>query len=181
MYIGKTLKSGVNAAVIVRRTTEKRLLTKCFRGTTLPLAGNFLRWGSAEELFRDREVMEHFLAELDELWSKRDFGTSSVSIVHSMPVGWESTSALQNYADGDLEEFDLNRRSCGLRVKPSRTDLLAPQTNELTIVFEFKSEDDKAVAIVHSIYLGSDVGELDGDVTDREKRVFFDWSHPGAD
>lgn len=180
MYIGKTLKSGRSAAIIVRRSTEERLQTKCFRGTSLPLAGNFLRWGSAEELFRDREVMERFIAELDELWSKQEFGTHSLSIAHSMPVGWESTASLPNYTEADLEEFDLNRRSWGLRVKPTRTDLLAPKTNDFTVVFQFKPEDSKAVAIVHSIYPGSDVGELNGDVTAREKRVFFDWSHPGA-
>lgn len=180
MYIGKTLKSGVGVAIVVRRTTEERLWTKCFRGIALPLAGNFLRWCTAEDLFRDAGVMEHFLAELDELWSKQEFGTSSVSIVHSMPVGWESTDALENYAEDDLEEFHLNRKSWGLRVKTSRADLLAPKTHEFTLVFEFKSEGGEAVAVIHSIYPGSDVGELDGDVTDREKRVFFDWSHPGA-
>lgn len=180
MYIRNTLNSGTRASIIVRRTTEERLWSKCFRGTALQLAGNFLRWCSADQLFRDCEVMEHFLAELDELWSKQEFGTSSVSINHSMPVGWESTDALENYAEDDLEEFRLNSRSWGLRVKPSRTGLLAPKTNELTLVFEFKSEGGEAVAVVHSIYPGKDVGELDRDVTDREKRVFFDWNHPGA-
>lgn len=180
MYIHNTLNSGVRAAIIVRRTTEERLWSKCFRGTALPLAGNFQRWCSADQLFRDREVMEHFLTELDELWSKQEFGTSSVSIVHSMPVGWESTDELQSYTKDDLEEFHLNRKSWGLRVKPSRTDLLAPKTHEFTLVFEFKSEGDEAVAVVHSIYPGKDIGELDRDVTDREKRVFFDWEHPGA-
>ncbi|MES2994799.1 MAG: hypothetical protein V4681_02100 [Patescibacteria group bacterium] len=180
MFIYKTLNSGIRVAIVVRRTTEERLWTKCFRGTALPLAGNFLRWCSADQLFSDCEVVEHFLTELDELWSKQEFGTSSVSIVHSMPVGWESTGALQNYANDDLEEFHLNRRSWGLRVKPGRTDLLVPKTNELTLVFELKSEGGEAVAVVHSIYPGKDVGELDSNVTDREKRVFFDWEHPGA-
>lgn len=179
MYIGKTLKSGIGAAIIVRRSTKDRLSTKCFRGTSLALAGNFLRWNSADELFRDREIMQHFLSELDEIWSKQDFATHSVSIVYSSPVGWESTDEAKKYAEADLEQFNLNRRSWGKRVHLSRTDLLAPKTSELTIVYEFKPEDDKAVAIVHSIYPGSDVGELSGDVTEREQRIFFDFNHPG--
>lgn len=179
MYIDKTLKSGVGAAIIVRRSTEERLQMKCFRGS-LAFAGNFLRWNSADELFRDGEVMQHFLAELDEMWSKQDFATHSVNIVCSVPLGWESSASCEDYSKNDLEQFNLNRRSWGLRVKLSQKNLLAPRTSELTVVYEFKSEDGKAVAIVHSIYPGSDVGELNGDVTEREKRVFFDWNHPGG-
>ena len=96
-----------------------------------------------------------------------------------MSVGWESTSALSDYKEDDLERFTINRRSKGLRVKMCRTDLLAPKTCELTIVYELKIEDDKLVAIIHSIYPGQDIGELRGNVTVREKRVFFDWNHPG--
>ncbi len=179
MFIEKNLKSGVIAAIVVRSTTKNRLDTKCFRGTSEVLAGNFCLWNSAEELFSDREVMGHFLAELDEMWLAQNFGTHSVGVVYPTHVGWESTSPLKNYDEKDLEQFDLNRQSWGLRVKPASIDLLAPQTNELTIVYEFKSEDDRPVAVVHSIYPGKDIGELYGDVTDREQRVFFDWFHPG--
>lgn len=179
MFIGKVLDKGGDVAIIVRSQTEERLRTTCFRDTTQPLAGKFFRWSSVEELFHDHEVMEHFLAELSELWSQQEFGTSSVSIVHSMPVGWESTAPRSNYAYEDLEEFQLNRRSSALRVDCSRTDLLAPKTSELTIVFEFKRERDESVAVVHSIYPGVDIGELNGDVSEREWRVFFDWNHPG--
>ena len=180
MFVRHKLKNGIYAAIIVRMNTEDRLATKCFRGTSLRRAGNFSRWESAESLFQDEIVLRHLLAEFDELWQKQDFGTHSVAIELSTPVGWESTGSLDNYKLDDLEQFDLNRRSWGLRVKTSCIDLLAPQATELTLVFEFKSEDGKPVIIVHSIYPGSDVGELDGDVTEREQRVFFDWNHPGA-
>lgn len=179
MFLEKKLEDGTSLIIRVREHTQERLLTTCFRPTSKPLAGNFLRWCSVGELFGDAHVMEIFMADLEGLWSQEEFGTSSLTITHSMPVGWESTASLQNYELGDLEEFDLNRRSWGLRVKRSRTDLFAPKTNELTIVFEFKSEDGKAVAIVHSIYPGIDIGELHGDVTEREGRIFFDWNHPG--
>lgn len=182
MYLGKNSKNNLRTVAIVRTETQRRLYTTCFRGTSLPLAGNFLRWDRAYDLLSDPEVSLHLANELTELWEMRElqFGTHSLNILHSTPVGWESTAPLQDYAKTDLEEFDLNRRSWGLRVKPSRTDLLAPKTNELSIVYEFKSEDGEPTAIIHSMYPGSDVGELYGNVTNREKRVFFDWNHPGA-
>lgn len=180
MFIRKNLPSGVWAAIIVPRVSETRLQTTCFRGKTLQRAGNFSQWNSSAKLFRDYLVEDNFLAALDEAWSERIFGTNSINIAHKMSVGWESTAPLEDYAPEDLEEFKLNRRSWGLRVKPSRVDLLAPQTHVLTIVYELKSEDGKPITIVHSIYPGFDVGDLYGDVTDREKRVFFDWSHPGV-
>lgn len=180
MYLSSTLKSGVHAAIIVRSIATERLATKCFRGTSLARAGNFSRWSSAEKLFSDPLVMRHFLADLDLVLAEKDFRTHSVTITHDELVGWESTDALERYASSDLEAVNLNHKSWGLRVKPTRTNVLAPQTSDLTIVYEFKREGSVMVAIVHSIYPGCDIGELDGDVTAREGRVFFDWNHPGA-
>jgi hypothetical protein len=59
----------------------------------------------------------------------------------------------------------------------------APLTNKLTVVFEFQlaTEDRPHLMIVHSLYPGEDIGELSGDITENEGRVFFDWDHPGAD
>ena len=179
MFIQKKLKGGTGVAIVVRRITEERLRTKCFRGTHHSLAGNFSRWNSVKELFLDEFVIKQFLDELSEMSLKQETGTYGVSIIHTMPIGWESTAPIENYEQNDLEKFSLNRKSWGLRLKPSRTNLLAPQTSEITIIFEFKYENTKYVAVVHSIYPGNDIGELNGDVTDRENRVFFDWNHPG--
>ncbi len=179
MYMRNKLKCGVPLTVIVRQNTTKRLWTRCFRGTSIARAGNFSQWGTAEDLFADGLVWEALLAECDDLWQKMDFGTHSLNITHVQLIGWESTAPLANYSSDALEPFDLNRRSHGLRVKQSRTDLLAPRTRELTIVFEFKQERSRPVVVVHSIYPGFDIGELVDDVTEREGRIFFDWSHPG--
>lgn len=180
MYIHKNLPSGARAEIVFPHDTQVRLRTTCFRGQSVQLAGNFSQWDSLEKLFQDTLVMESFLEEIDGAWLRRDFGTRSVCIVNKTPIGWESTAPLADYAPGDLEQFKPNRRSRGLRVKPTRTDLLAPRTDELTIVYEFKSYGRRPLAIIRSVYPGVDVGNLVGDVTDREQRIFFLWSHPGA-
>lgn len=179
MQIVKNLRSGVEILIVVRSFTEQRLSTKCFRGKNLARSGNFCLWSSVYELFRDETVMEQFLEELHELWANRELGTHSQSITHNLVVGWDSTDPVVNYVRHDLEYFNPNRRSVGMRVKLDRTDLFAPQTRELTLVYELRSEDGNPVVVVHSIYPGIDVGELIGDITKREKRVFFDWSHQG--
>jgi hypothetical protein len=179
MHLNKNLKSGATATLIVRRSTKDRLRTTCFRGTSLKKAGNFFRWNSVEGFFQDGLVLEKLLTEIDYLFQVSDFRTHRMHITHTQPVGWGSTGIIDNYPSDALEHFNPNRRSTGLRVKSKRIDILAPMTQELTIVFEFKSEDSCPTAIVHSIYPGTDVGELMGDVTEREQLIFFDWNHPG--
>jgi hypothetical protein len=179
MYIRNKL-GGVETAIVVRPETEARLRKTCFRGKDVNCAGNFFRWGSSVEVFDDSTVRAEFLAELADVWRAKDFGTHSVTIRHEAFVGWSSTAVFNAYAKTALEPFKLNRRASGLRVKTSRTDLSAPRTADITLVFEFKAERSKPVAVVHSIYPGEDVGELVGDVSSRELCVFYDFNHPGA-
>jgi len=180
MYIRKGLKkNGLPAAIIVRAATEERLRAKCFRGRTVCKAGNFSRWSTPVQLFSDTLILEQFLDEISVLWDKKDFGTHSVEIRCDNIVGWSSTAPTIDFAPDSLEQFNPNRKSVALRVKLFRTDLLARQTKLVTIVYEFKVEAGNPVAVVHSAYPGEDVGELEGDVTAREERIFFDWNHPG--
>lgn len=174
------LSDATRIAIIVRKRTIDRLKTTCFRGPSFRMAGNFFLWNSVESLFIDMCVLQPFLFGLDEDWENKEFGTQGISIDYPENVGWESTSPIEKYSNDDLEQFNLNRKSWGLRVKASRgKELLAPLTNLLTLVYEFRSEGEMPVAIVHSVYPGRDIGELYGDVTSREGRIFFDWSHPG--
>jgi hypothetical protein len=179
MLILKKLPDGTFAKIVVRKSAEERLAKTCFRGTDVKKAGNFSLWNSCEELFSDRLVLGRFLFDIDELWKERDFSTHSTSILHDTYVGWESTDWFENYVPDDVEWFQPNRNSSAFRVKSDRLDLPAPKTCNLTIVFEFKEERDRPVAVVHSIYPGDDIGELKGNVTERESRFFFDWNHPG--
>ncbi len=173
------LPNETDIKLVVRDVTEKRLSGTCFCGQDVGFAGNFSRWASVRNLLGDPIVTRELLADLYERCLTKDLGTHSIEIDYHSMVGWSSTAPRGDYRAEDLEPFQPNRRSVALRVK-SDTGFLAPRTSKLTIVFEFKFECRLPVAVIHSIYPGKDVGELSGDVTEREGVVFFDWSHPGA-
>ena len=179
MHLEKTIDDSMVASIIVRPDTRRRLEGTCFRGSFYKCAGNFVYWNSAREVCNDETVMRCLLNEIRMRWQKREFSTGSLTIECGAKVGWESTAPIELYRPDSLVEFELNRRSCGKRVKKHLVGIKAPLTHRLTVVFEFKDEFNSPVMIIHSIYPGVDIGELDGDVTAREKRVFFDFSHPG--
>lgn len=180
MYLERRIEDGTLVAVIVRSHTKDRLARTCFRGRNVRRSGNFFRWESAEELFRERYVWIYFTKEVAKVYAQKDLGTHSFEFNMGENVGWDGTSRLERFTSSELEEFKPNRRSRAFRVKRSETKQKAPMTTFVTFVYELKDENGKAVAIVHSIYPGVDVGDLDGDVTVREGRVFFDFDHPGA-
>ncbi len=179
MYLERELENGTTVAVVVRQRTKERLAKTCFRGRGVRKSGNFLRWQSVEELFSEWPVWKYFTKAVAKIYALRDFGIHSYEFNLGEKLGWESTSRLEAFAPSSLEDFKPNRRSCGLRVKLNATHIMAPMTTFLTFVYELKEENGQAVAIVHSIYPGVDIGDLDGDVTTREGRVFFDFDHPG--
>lgn len=179
MFIVDKLPGMTPVALVVRTGTEVRLRTTCFRGKGNKLAGNFELWSSARELFSDKVILQSFLADIQEIWGMRSIDTYSVTLEYPTPVGWDSTAPLGNYAPEFLERFQPIWRWNGLRIKPTLSSILAPKTNLVTLIWECKEENGSPVVVVHSIYPGVDVGELEGDVTLREGRVFFDWSHPG--
>ena len=75
----------------------------------------------------------------------------------------------------------LSKKSQGLFV--DSTGISAPRTRDVTVIYgisEGKRGDD-VVVILRSMYPGPDVGELKGDVSVREGRVFFDWNVAGDD
>ena len=171
-------RSDGTIAVIARREARDRLQGKSFRGTSIALAGNFCRWNNVRDLFSHIQVVAGFRTDVEQALSEHS-RTNSVAIDCCEIIGWSSTDDLSRYHPDDLERFEPNRKSSGLRVKLSRPDLRAPLTKLVTIVYELKEEGYGVVAIIHSVYPGRDIGELHGDVTERESCVFFDWSHPG--
>lgn len=163
---------------VVRNRTEDRLKKRCFRIDT-KRAGLFDRWSSAETLLRDPAILRGLAADVLECWNDGGVGlTYSVQITCDRSVGWASTMPSDDIDFYDLECFELGR-GCALRVKLDRQHLRAPRTDDVTIVYELKEEYGHPTAVVHSIYPGPDIGPLEGNITEREGVVFFDWDHPG--
>lgn len=186
MKLIRNLVDGQSVCIVARTSTKQRLSTTCFRidddQQLKTLAGNFARWRCIEDILNDHWVGKEFLLEVAQLLKEKDCTTvHSVEIPHADSVGWSSTAPLREWRKfPDLERFQLNNKCYGLRVSPNRTDVLAPVTHCLTLVFELKIEVNKPVVIIHSVYPGVDIGYLVGNVTEREQCVFFDWSHKGS-
>jgi hypothetical protein len=163
--------------IIMRQHTKDRLANTCFRGTQVTCAGNFRLWHSANELF-DSWILKELADYVSEHISEYP-GTHRITIDYKRYVGWSSTAPRADYQCDDLESFEPNRKSTALRLKLTATHLKAPQTSLIMIIFELKFEHGQPVAVVHSLYPGADIGELCGDISEREKVIFFDWNHPG--
>jgi hypothetical protein len=170
---------GRTAKLVVRRDTEKRLKKTCFRGTDQSYAGNFCMWPSVDVLFGDQLVLKLFSSSLALELTEKATGTVSFTIVYSSFVGWSSTAPLKHYDADELESFKLNRSCIAKRVLKT-ANREANLTRDITFVCELKKEEGAWVAVIHSIYPGRDIGELKGEITSREKVVFFDWTHSGS-
>lgn len=170
--------TSIRMLVICPIKTEERLKTTCFRGRNQKLAGNFKLWESVEEMFKSSAINE-LKDDFWEQWRKCEFGTHSVTIEMPVHIGWESTANKDKYPMDTLEEFCPNRRSTALRIRSNRTEHLAPLTKDITIVYQLEDQRGEPKVTIWSLYPGDDIGELVGDITQREGRVFFDWNHPG--
>lgn len=165
--------------IIVRDQTQERLAGTCFRGDPLNRAGIFSLWNDSWETLNDGLLTQYLVADARAALEKKS-RTNSLCVKYFKTVGWSGTDDLEKYKPEDLETFNPNRHSCALRVKIGRKDLLAPVTNFVTLVYEIRQERNQIAIIVHSMYPGKDIGELHGNITEREKVVFFDWDHPGV-
>ncbi len=152
MFLRKKLKNGSPVVIVAPVKTKERLAYTGFRGKDQKLAGNFQIWVSVYDVFRDPFVTEEFLESLSYSLRKEEISLKhSVTIYYGSLVGWSSTDQIDAYQSVDLESFNPNRRSSGVRVKAVRNDLLSPLTNKLTIVFDLKIDRGLPTAIIHSV------------------------------
>lgn len=182
MFYGVDLPDGSPAAIIVGRDTEARLSKTCFRGPSVARAGNFFSWRNCEVVLTNPKVLSDLLADaLEVIEGEEGNGRASVTISLDREIGWESTAPRRLFKEDDLEWFAPNRKSRAERVKLDRLHLRAPRTSDLTIVYQVRLVQGRGWAIqVWSIYPGEDIGEVRGNITREEGRVFFDWNHPGT-
>jgi hypothetical protein len=147
-------------------------MDKCFRGRECCKAGNFRHWNKVEEVVNDW-VLVHLCNKALGV----GYGTFSDTVDFTDYIGWSSTAPRGQYSDADLDGFHPNNHSSALRVvDPTKS---APLTKSLTIIGEYRKDGGVEKIIIHSMYPGKYVGVLDGDISEREGVVFFDWEHPG--
>lgn len=186
MFLQTALLDGTRVSIIAPRRTVDRLATTCFRGRRRAFAGNFREYSRIDHAFEEREIRDGLKRNATDVIFRLlneeapDKATFSVTIDVLRGIGWESTERLDRLPAEALEWFEPNRKSRALRVKSDRTDILAPVTSLVTIVFELRFEGDGPQIVVFSMYPGTDIGDLCGNVTEREGRAFFPWEHPGA-
>jgi hypothetical protein len=152
----------VNLSLICPEDTERRLKRTCFRGRNQKLAGNFMLWESVKAVFTG-SVLNKLTEDVVEQWELGKFFTHSITFEMPLFVGWESTINKELCSEAALEEFFPNKKSRALRVRPDYTELLAPLTKDITIVYQLlRKNDETAKIIVWSMYPGTDIGELYG-------------------
>jgi hypothetical protein len=180
MNITKRSTNGTPVLFVCLGRVEKRLEGTCFRQQTTKLAGNFNKWCTVDEVIGDDQLSSLLAEEVVDLFSEGELGLHSVTVSHPMNVGWASTDHLSYFSSDELEEFHPNSRSTALKViLPSKLGRKAPLTKDVTIIFILEEQRGAPKATLVSLYPGTDVGDLEGDITEREQQVFYDWSHPG--
>jgi hypothetical protein len=105
-----------------------------------------------------------------------DESTFSITLDTKKLIGWSGTICEQQIPSEDTETFTLNKRATCRMIKHN-TDHEAPLTTEVTFIIRIPKGN--RVALLESVYPGQDVGKLEGDVSSREKVVFFGFTHKG--
>ena len=165
---------------VVPRATNERLAKTCFRNPSGGDAGRFSTWRSAEAVLADLRVRKPLLLDVES--RVREAGGAygeTYSRTVNLPefVGWERTIGFLEAKGLSVGEAPINRRSTALFVDDNTP---APRTKDVTVVFSIDNGmHEDFVVFVLSIYPGVDVGELVGDVSRREERVFFHWRARG--
>lgn len=182
MYLAR-YHNGRHYQFMAARETEDRLAKTCFRGLPrqVALAGNFAEWRYLREVIEAVDV--DLIGDMETHLEQSAFGTHYFTTIYPAPVGWESTDDhdTAKYPAEVLEQTPIGSRGTGLKVKREHTELRAPRTDQVTVVYELKRDDPYPTAIIWSVYPGMSIGSLRGDVSARENCVFFDWGHPGEE
>lgn len=175
--------------ILYTRKTRLRLNGTCFRGVHNELAGNFSKWNTFEEFAYDDDFDfgdEMYKSIVSTLNESRDCKMGVVTLDFEETIGWESTDSIELYDPNNLESFNPNNRSVGLRVAKHLIDIKAPKTSLVSIVYGILNDGHNILASILTIYPGKYIGPLRDpnggdheDITKREGRVFFDWYHPG--
>lgn len=173
-WLGK--KGEKNVFVRLPAKQVARLSQTCFREPG-SLAGNFLHWRTPRQFLWRAESRLREVA-FDEL-AKGEKGQFSFELEFEELVGWSSTLELKDLSPKlTVERRELNQRATALFLLPENK-VLAKLTNRVTCVGVLKQGKSSVYFMLYTLYPGRDVGELLGDVSERENVLFLDWDTRG--
>ena len=171
--------------IALPRRQHLRLLETCFRGTQIREAGNFNRWANFANMMLDESFTTPLCEVLNDVILERGRPTSSyverISIPLKMAVGWTSVIPREDAQNAANERRSLNGQSEALFITDK--SMLAPQTNIVTLVAEFRIDHVgtlDTLVLIHTLYPGPGTGPLIGDMTEATGFMWFDYHHPGG-
>lgn len=179
-----------NMHVVIPNHCRQTMMDRHFRGRGNRRAGNFSRWESPNVVLRDRRFGELFHAICHDIKTELERHPPKYSsdydqrfcVPYPGIVGWSGTVP-RSYVNGaELERFDINKHASGLKVMDSEP--LAPVTRLVSCTTRFRfheAEPHNRVLMLYSLSPGPNVGELQGNVSEREGIVFFDFLHRGGE
>jgi len=179
MKIEETV-AGKKVVINLDEDVIQRLNSTCFHAQIIPQAGNFDKWKSVQEFFADKTIMKYFLEDVVEDAVRLNTKSNSVCINYDgQLIGWSDTEKKRKFQKEHLVRTSLNANGFGLTIKKGLVPRLAPLTNLATIVYDMSVVSDTVFIQIISVYPGFDVGDIKGDVTRREGRIFFPPNYPG--
>lgn len=184
MKLKRTLPDGTPVSLVCLEPTRKRLYQHHFRPVRTPAASHFKTWRSVPDVItQDSSVSRDLLEDIGNAYAESGEGVYSVTLTHSESVGWETSAPLITFQPDELETFWLRPNASALRVRQATGKHKAPETRHVTIVYEIMRDRERSgglFVLLHDLYPGIDLGELKGNITEREKRVFYRFDHPGV-
>lgn len=180
--------SRVPVQVLVGEQAAQKIASKCFSGEKR--AGSFIAWDSLNSLFACQWFLEAFQETLEELLKEPEAGEfrsdCSWSYKYPKAVGW-SITVPKEYAQQQgwnlssrLRTISNNGTQAQFVADAGHRQLYSPQSRVFTVVFNLERKARGWEAKIHSLYVGPDLGEWEGNLTEKTNRVWLFGSTPGG-
>jgi len=174
------LNDNTQVEIILPRHQAERLTGTCFRGPQCRQAGNFFRWRFFADFIKDPMVRQCLLSKLQKLVEEANVNKNHrIELKFDADIGWDSVMDINELKPCEMigeEERQLNRRATAVFLPVG--NILAPKTNFVTLVIQQRHVGHWQFKI-QTIYPGPDVGQLQGNMTERFGLVWLGWDNPG--
>ncbi len=173
--------------LILPERHNRRLRGKCFRGARMrAFAGAFALWGNFDELLDSEQFIAKLRDALRERLQDRRFGVHRLELKFDQAIGWDSLVELDELDSDEIEAciegppHPRQRARWHGKFMPVGVTV-ADLTDVMTIVVDIQPGRDGCTwgVFVYTMYPGHDIGDLQGDMTEKTGAVFLDFMNPG--